>query len=497
MQLKAHFYSINKVIIQHLQAAQSEILLAVTWFTNPAIFEVLCKQARTGVRVSVVMIGDKINQGPGALNFQRICNLGGKVVFLPFDGTEELMMHHTFCVLDGVIVITGVFNWGNEAKRNDESIIIVTEAPEFAAKYCQVLHDMLLRSGNAGRPAETQMDARAIRHRLELVRNLILLGEQEDLLPHLGKLHSVADQLHLQPMLQALARGAYKAALEFIDAYLHDSSALVLHEDTDVPRLQFYLEALELRLVSISDEKSDLERRLIIFNRRYSDVLGLLLVKILEAQATLAHYKAAASRQRAVEDQAATQEAEFDAQEADQCQQDWQEYRREYAEQQAKAPPSMLSVQEEAELKRLYRKACSRCHPDKFTDEKKGDAHRVFVILQEIYNRNDLEALRELYATLKAGGLHSGSQSSNLSRSDNLRAVIAELQYRITEALREFRALYDSEGSALLRRAGETESDWSTFLAQQKQLFQAELESFQKRIAAIVVQTYISNNKRL
>ena len=32
------------------------------WFTDRDIFEVLCKKARTGVKVSVALIGDEINQ---------------------------------------------------------------------------------------------------------------------------------------------------------------------------------------------------------------------------------------------------------------------------------------------------------------------------------------------------------------------------------------------------------------------------------------------------
>src|SRR3546814_2172130 len=60
---KAHFSGIHKVIIDHLGAAQIEIAAAVAWFTDREIFEVLCKKARCGVKVSVILIGDDINQG--------------------------------------------------------------------------------------------------------------------------------------------------------------------------------------------------------------------------------------------------------------------------------------------------------------------------------------------------------------------------------------------------------------------------------------------------
>ena len=77
MELKAHFSNIHKVIIGHLEQAQLEIVAAIAWFTDRDIFEVLCKKARSGISVSVAIIGDEINQGPGGLNFQRFVNFGG------------------------------------------------------------------------------------------------------------------------------------------------------------------------------------------------------------------------------------------------------------------------------------------------------------------------------------------------------------------------------------------------------------------------------------
>ena len=83
MELKAYFTNIHQVIIDHLKLAESEIIAAVAWFTDRDIFEVLCDKARSGVKVSIVLIGDQINQGPGGLNFHRLVNGGGQVIFLP------------------------------------------------------------------------------------------------------------------------------------------------------------------------------------------------------------------------------------------------------------------------------------------------------------------------------------------------------------------------------------------------------------------------------
>jgi len=475
MQLQAHFQNIQRVIIDHLQDAQHEILVAVAWFTDREIFEVLCQKAQAGVQVSVALLGDDINQASGALNFQRLRNVGGKVTFLPSGSDGAPMMHHKFCVLDTTTVITGSYNWSKKAQSNDENITVVSDAPEFSTQYRQAFLGLVAGLTPQDTASSTPVNTDAVRRRLEMVRNLILLGEQDDLPPHIQKLRPIVEQLRLQTLLQALEQGNYKNALQDIETYLQHSSALVLREDIDVPNLQFQLQVLELRLQSLSDEKSDLERTLVIFNRRYNDALGTLLIDLLGAQAKLARQKAEAHRQQADEDLKAEQEAE-------RAEQDWQDYQQEYEEQQTQQAPNRLSEENEQELKKLYRKACSLCHPDRFEGDQKEAAHQAFVVLQEVYKTNDLSALRELHATLKTGGLPKAPRSITLSRSDALRAAIAELQHRISETLRQLQRLHYSEGADLLRLAGNTEADWLGFFEKQRQLLQEEISQLQHAI---------------
>lgn len=471
MYLQAHFQNIQQVIIDHLQDAQHEILVAVAWFTDREIFEVLCQKAQSGVHVSVALLGDDINQAPGALNFHRLRNLNGKVTFLPSGSDGSPMMHHKFCVLDTTTVITGSYNWSKKAQSNDENITVVSDAPEFSTQYRQAFFGLVAGLTPQDTASSTPVNTDAVRRRLEMVRNLILLGEQDDLPPHIQKLRPIVEQLRLQALLQDLEQGNYKNALQDIETYLQRSSALVLREDIDVPNLQFQLQVLELRLQSLSNEKSDLERTLVIFNRRYNDALGTLLIDLLGAQAKLARQKAERHRQQ--------QQAE---QEAEQAEQDWQDYQQEYEAQQTQDAPSHLNEEDEQELKKIYRKAANLCHPDKFEDDQKDAATQTFIALQELYDNNDLSALRELYTSLKNGGLPKAPRSTTLSRSDALRAAIAELQHRISETLRQLQRLHHSEGADLLRLAGNTEADWLGFFEKQKQLLQEEILQLQHAI---------------
>lgn len=463
MELKAHFSNIHKVIIHHLEPAQSEIVAAIAWFTDRDIFEVLCKKARSGIKVSVALIGDEINQGPGGLNFQRLSNFGGKVIFLPPGSRDAPTMHHKFCVIDRSTVITGSYNWSHKARSNDENITVVTDSTDFAGKYLDTFDSLLVRSGHG---ATVVADSDAARRRLEMIRNLVLLGEQDDVATHLRKLRPVAEELHLVRIITDLDNGEYRAAIEHIDAYLRKATDLVVAGFADIPRLRFLLESLELRLESLTDEKADIERGLITFNRRHDDALGNLIQRILKARAELARLHTA-ERKKGKE----RAEAETAASEAEEA---YEDYSRQHEELQRAEPLPKLDEEAERELKSLYRKACSLCHPDKVPEESKETAHRVFVELQEAYKSNDLSRMRQIYEALKAGGLPE-TRSTTLSEAEALKAAIAELEYAITKLMAELKALQENDGVRLMEEAGATEADWQYFLEQQHKILEMEL----------------------
>jgi len=472
MELKAHFTNIHKVIIDRLEQAQSEIVAAIAWFTDREIFEVLCKKARSGIKVSVALIGDEINQGPGGLNFQRLSNFGGKVIFLPPGSRDEPTMHHKFCVIDQSTVITGSYNWSHKARSNDENITVVTDAADFSGKYLDTFDSLLARTGHG---APVIVDAEAARRRLEMVRNLILLGEQDDVTTHVRKLRPVAEAIQVSRIITALDSGEYRTALEEIDTYLRKATALVAAGYADILRLRFQLEILELRLESLTDEKAELERRLITFNRRHDDALGDLIQRILKARAELARLLAAERKNNKERIQA--EAAARDAEEA------YNDYSKQHEELKHAEPLPKLDEEAERELKAVYRKACSLCHPDRVPEEKKEAAHRVFVELQDAYKGNDLARVREIHETLAAGGL-PGTRSTTLSEVEALKGAIAELEYAIARMVAELKALQESDGVRLMDAAGATEADWQRFFEQQQETLEMELANTVSAILA-------------
>lgn len=133
METTAHFDNIPQEIARRLAAAESEIVAAIAWFTDRELFDVLCRQTGRGVRVRLAVLGDRINLGPGGLNFQRLQDIGGELFVIPAAGDRDPIMHHKFCVIDGATVLVGSYNWTKRAQSNDENVTVLAGAPELAA----------------------------------------------------------------------------------------------------------------------------------------------------------------------------------------------------------------------------------------------------------------------------------------------------------------------------------------------------------------------------
>lgn len=122
MEITPYFEKIEEVLIKDLAAANKEILLAVAWFTNKRIFDVLIDKLNSnkGISIKLVVINDNINNRIGGLDFQQFINAGGVFYF----AEKNIPMHNKYCIIDSNIVITGSYNYTYYAESaNEENII--------------------------------------------------------------------------------------------------------------------------------------------------------------------------------------------------------------------------------------------------------------------------------------------------------------------------------------------------------------------------------------
>ncbi|TAE00476.1 MAG: hypothetical protein EAZ97_05810 [Bacteroidetes bacterium] len=82
MPTHAYFEDIQSQIIKELQKAKQQILLAVAWFTDATLLEILCQKAQKGVKVSLLLQDDQINRGNYAPNFDNLQKSGGEILWV-------------------------------------------------------------------------------------------------------------------------------------------------------------------------------------------------------------------------------------------------------------------------------------------------------------------------------------------------------------------------------------------------------------------------------
>ncbi len=124
MSIRIIFDNIENEIISHLNSAQNNLKIAVTWFTSKKIFDIILKKLESNVGVELIITADEINFSATGLDFKNFITLGGNLYLMH----HKNLMHHKFCIIDNKIVINGSYNWTQLAEANNyENIMILDQ----------------------------------------------------------------------------------------------------------------------------------------------------------------------------------------------------------------------------------------------------------------------------------------------------------------------------------------------------------------------------------
>lgn len=119
------FYSnIESKIISNLRNSKKNVKIAVAWFTNPNLFELLNILIDNNIEVELILSDEKLNFINKKVNFQKLIDRNVKIRISNY----PKLMHNKFCIIDNRILITGSYNWTLKAeKANYENVIISTD----------------------------------------------------------------------------------------------------------------------------------------------------------------------------------------------------------------------------------------------------------------------------------------------------------------------------------------------------------------------------------
>jgi len=114
MKTHAYFENIQSEIIEVLQSAQYQIRIAVAWFTDSQLFDILLSKAKKGVKIELLLANNFINHESN-INYQQLSQWGGSVTFIGDDSEKAPLMHNKFCIIDEEILVFGSYNWTRKA----------------------------------------------------------------------------------------------------------------------------------------------------------------------------------------------------------------------------------------------------------------------------------------------------------------------------------------------------------------------------------------------
>ena len=299
--------------------------------------------------------------------------------------------------------------------------------------------------------------------RLLAIKSLLDLGDLELVMVASSRLESVRSEPEIDRVLSALEDHRYSEAVELIGKLLSDGTRLARWTDPDIALLDAELEQLTAELADLETEQAELEHLLSRFQAAHNEALGARIARLLKL------------RMRILEQQLKTDSAKHQA--YDQARRDFDDFQQDQElQKEADARTKWeLSEEEQAELKRLFRKGSKLCHPDLMPPEHHDPAATMFRELREAYEEGDLERVRQLIKRAEAGLFVASGEvgDSEERRKERLRARIAGIR-EVLERIRS--SIQEIKGSATYRTMTES-PDWFASFEKQARLLDQEIES--------------------
>ena len=130
-------------ILTAVNAAQESISFMAYSFTSDELAEALIERAKSGVSVLGVFDEDQYHSNAGT-EFDTLKNAG---IDVRLDGNPRLM-HNKVIIIDHQVVITGSYNFSNNAEHNNDENTLIIHNQDIAAQFLaefQQIYDMAQR----------------------------------------------------------------------------------------------------------------------------------------------------------------------------------------------------------------------------------------------------------------------------------------------------------------------------------------------------------------
>lgn len=126
---------VTDAVVAEIGRSQQTIFVQAYSFTSRPIAEALLRANQRGVVVHVILDRSQRTEKYSSADF--LVNSGMPVLI----DARHAIAHNKIMVLDGEVVITGSFNFTNQAERENAENLLIIRDREIAARYLENWHD--------------------------------------------------------------------------------------------------------------------------------------------------------------------------------------------------------------------------------------------------------------------------------------------------------------------------------------------------------------------
>jgi hypothetical protein len=453
MVIESLFENISTRLKQELWKADKSIYIAVAWFTNVDIFNVIKNKARSGCTIKIIVNDDDINKS--TIDFDKFNEDNLEVFKVKSIGN---LMHHKFCVIDNKTVISGSYNWSNKADSNFENIIINQNDNVLASQFINEFNNILRKHfpDHDINKADEPFDKIILR--MEILKNQILLGDSNELKNNLVIIeeYNKTSNINLDTIIDLIKKKKYTRANIEIQDFISNSRKLVSFNDPMISSLELEIKYLENQLTAFESESIELEKIILEFQNRHAIELGEIILEILKLKK---------NKHRNNQDK------------FKQAERDEERYQEQYNFEK-KNEIIKLSNKQKSQLKKKFRKATFLCHPDKVNDEFKELAEEYFVKLKSAYDLNDLGRVCEILSELESNNFLK-LNSEKITEVDLLNLKISKLKRHIEHIQNKIILIKKSKAYQIVYQI----KDWDEYFQKTKLKLKNELDYLNKEIS--------------
>jgi len=454
IQTEAYFNDIQETLLNELSQAKRSVYVAVAWFTDNKLFELLINKLNEGVNVSVAIFKDDINDNSWN-NYERISQNGGQ-----FYAIEGSLMHHKFCVIDERVVITGSYNWTYKAAtQNHENIIVTYNDYDLALKFIQQFQNIT----GQNKKQEQQLDNNRILKRLNIIKNLVLLEDEEILDSQIAKLKAEGHHEIITHVETAIKQRYFSDTIDLINQFVMDNSRITVYQDPMISALRLEMRDLEYRVLAIDNTITEKEKTLRDYTLQFNKYLG----KLIEETYRLRNEYHFRNRQ----------ESQYSESEYQQAKKEYEEYSQQ-RENLAKIETYELDEVKQKQLKKLYKKAAIYCHPDRAGTDVQGEATEAFKSLQDAYQRQDLAEVERIFNEVK-NGIFNKSDRTNRTL-EQLKQKVAILRQKLNRKTQQLQTIEENNS---FQTAINTD-DWGIYFKNLQDELEDERKQWKEKLAS-------------